>query len=457
MKRKKKSLFILGSILNIAIPITTVISCSSDNFQEETLKLYDKYKTNSAESAFESIWRDALIQDLEIGIDLDNLYNNNNFNIVAKTFLENKIQEDGNYINFTFSQHLLSMTKPDGTLKYTKQDLKDHFMITDLENEIPSNIKLAVDYTIQVINNEIIFESIKNEILKLLIVFKYLGTTKRQFSNINDEYNFNDLENSFEEDQYLLVNEAMNQKIFLNWEIKKLDPSNNEIVNMEIANMDYKTNNFLKKDLDALLIDGGPLTTKKNQINLENVEKNIDNNYSDLMETKKFNDLKSYKFYSGNDAPMGKGILDLPKKVSMDTYSNYYKDELDEYASKNQVDLMDMWNGYIYDGEIIKKEIKTLNLKKGLTSISIHKVFGVMPIYKNSTLTFNGSYFENNKKQLRAFLSLRNISLFSEAVSFYNNAKQDNYFKNNQIVINDNNLYSYYEDKGVYWLKKRDN
>ena len=417
----KNKLIKLGAFLAFSTPIITVVSCGVNKPSETQLKALKNLGSNFIVNKVQEDWWNYVIKDEKIeNFDKNDLLKANEIKENFDYLIQNEIYKDPSYlynlsIQISENSKFLEILKNEGDkapeVKLNEWGFYNKELSTkkseDIEAVIDESTGLSLDAKKFIVVN---LKEFRKKLYKFTIARRYLKkslnkeTYKKIFMDKNDV--FTELQELFKPEEFVLLNETINQKLFINWNIEL---SEYDSVDYFGVKSNVEKNYDEVKDLISIKNDGtkGGLLTKQPLLNLD--KKIL---LKKLLDQSEYNAYKIYGGYQGikKQSKVGNGILDFG--------ANKFK----------RVKNKKLWEGFIFDNKFInnkadngeRNEEKMTVIPENSKKVSVRFIKGLMPIFKDDKLTFENSDFSSQVKKdyLISALSLNDV-VYQDALVYY--------------------------------------
>lgn len=396
----------IGSLMAIAAPLATVISCGTTVMPTRTT-IENKFllESKGVLDRVQEKWWSMVLSNGGTAINPDDFFA---APLIVESFdfiLRNHLTSDANYLttlanNLMKTKAMQEAAKADGG-KSPLQLASSWNILTPRENgDLRTNPVPAA-------GKKFIFENspaLKEEVIKHAISVKYLSTKinstdyKKVF--LDADQSLTNIQTLIDSDDFVLINEAIEQHLFAKWNISlDRDGSAHFIGENNLTTIDQANSNMNVESPTAGSVASYANYSTSRKLLLDGI-----------MPTTGLNIYGGFKGITASKGSHGLYALDI--------------DGLKTAVAKV------MWSGYEYDGKLLYVDttnhtpgtlIEKLPLfGKNQNHVSLTKLIGLMPIYDGSHFTLSGTDFQSptGRKQLVMELALGN-KVYSHAEKFY--------------------------------------
>ena len=447
----KNKLIKLGSILTFAAPIITIVSCGVNKPDESQIKDLKNLESDAVANKIEEDWWSFVIKDEQIeNYDKNDLLASAEIKENFDYLIQNKIYNDPKYlsslsIKISENNKFIEKLKSEGDKEPPTKLNEWGFYSIELSEKLTEKIEKIMDETngLKLEAKKFIVANLKEfrkELYKFTIARRYLKNNlkKDDYKKIfmDKEDSFSEVQELFNHNEFHLLNEAINQKLFIKWNIELSE--DDSVDYFGIKSNTEKTYDEVKT---LISIDS---SNNKGELLVKQPLKNLDKKIllKKLLHQNEYEEYKKYGGYNGigTQDKVGNGILSF------------------EASKFKKVENKRLWEGFIFDNKFLnyktnaakRNEQKMTVIPKDSKKVSVKFVKGLMPIYKENKLTFDESDFDNEIKKdfLISALSL-NQTVYEDAVVFYTKRET------NPILLNlKEPLKKMMIDRGYKFIKK---
>ena len=400
---KKKLLLTLGSISSVTLPIAAVVSCGVEDATNEQKEINNNLATNESFQRIELLWQQTLIKKIITAFDFEDPLKTTEIANAFDFFLRNKLRKDPSFFQNIREKIVKLEDFPGATLNDKLDTLKKAGLYSYIQNgDITNVIEVDASGTNPVVrfnpkkyilknNNDL-----KIEFYKFFISSLYLKkATKDEYKEImmDENQELTETQKLIDTTDFVLTNEALNQKIFAKWELTQENNLNllNTYENSKKSVTDMKTE--MKMGTSSTIFTDVKYSDEHSQV--------LEHEYTKAVDYKDFKGYKQFQKVTGT-----KGLLKF------------------ELSELKKATTNDAWNGFIDDGELKTKATDEIHyvLKDAWSTTKATFVSGVMPIFDGGKFKMDGSYFGNGE-EVAQILAINKIGLYSDAVKYFTSDK----------------------------------
>lgn len=450
---KRKLLISLGAITALT-PVIAVVACGKiTEPTPDQLDLYRKLTSSEVQRLFEEKWDEKVIAEKVPGIlpvknasnvvtegtkqivDENGVYkatglfkltvdNNPELKEVVYYILRNEIAKDGQYLFKIATQFLGDRVKmwkdaqgADDNHKNNNWDLSDGKQVTR-EYLVANGLSQFYNYgnlpkdalTNDAMNMLLNYSKsdFRVKVYRQLVAESYLNVSKTDYSKafLRNSRNFTTIQQAIKEDEFVVTNETLSQKLFAQWNIK--------LEKNESLGYLFKSTKALA-DVRASFTKGGDLATSAAKSLSNTVEHEVTVAGTDfILPNATYSPLIGWKGFSTQAA------VDKSKTLS------FALDDLKKITTKAQ------WEGVVQNNELVVdgKDIKYIDTDNQKDSVDMTYQVGILPIFVDNKFTLLGdathaNFSADQLKQIKRLLAYKNDTLYKTASEYYRTEIKD--------------------------------